>query len=1110
MKYIFHILIISALILGFADSASYMYEKARVKNVGYSSITTIGGSYGFSGAKLVENKLGSRLSSNNSTLGVVMESGIWSKLISGSSSGLVEKSAETGKSISKKTTGSTPSLKDEVKIGDNKSLEPLFRALSDQDRKVQKNAATVLKDLGWNTSEEDQTNSKQLASAASSKQANEMLVKGRTLASQGKLDEAVQAFDGALKADPENISAWYLKGTVLAWQGKGQDAYECYDRIATVKGGNSLNGVSILSGTALLQFDQMQPRKSGIFNSYIGGSVLDPYGRLPIIDSTIDTLVLCGGAPKTKGTSRIKVCPSGCDYTDFKSAIDAAMPGETLDVAEGIYSEDINITKSLWFRSAGKVEYKGIIQSNGFPVTFEGESGNSFAAVNLYPKSVEDEILGLKNPDHNVRFVSLMLLARENDSRAIEPMTALLYDDDKYVRVAAAEALLKAGISSQAERGVALYLTGKKEAGLEIIDKAVKQDSAASDAWFSKGFVLMLQKNHSESIDCYQKAIDLNQSFIEAWLKEGSLLKDLSRYDKALICYKKALGLRQNDPAIWHETGAVLLECGNLSGAWDCYDRALEMGSKDAALWSSEWMKKGDSFCKSGRYSQAVECYNASLRLNSKDPALWNSKGCALAAQGMYDEAVKCFLHSTALDPAYSPPWYNKGVVLRHMGRMDEALKCYDEAIRLSPAYPDIWSARGDVLEALGRNSEADADYAAAKKLNKKSDSGSQSISETRSKSRNIITERTEIEAERRSSMNSSQSAPVYSDPQIDDIIASWKSHLGNESKGGIGKTASKSLASQSTTPRCICNSSGDQSDPVLGGNDQVGYYVAWMDNRSVSPDIYLYSLALEKELPFAVGQYEDMYPDIDSDTITWISRNPLNKYAIEDYWSIWAFNMSNASAKELLLGICNVAPISLRDDYLTYTDMPVRSFGTMIYKKLLHGVETAPTIPPSGSNPRSGGDIVVFQSHRNFQGYKNDSWDIYIWKRGGSPVPLQSDGYDQINPSTDGHTVVWQDNRSGNWDIYAYDLNSSREMQITNNQANQTHPDVDNGIIIWQDDRNGSWDLYAHDLKAKKERAICTDVGNQTQPRIRTGRIVWTDDRSGDRDIYLCKSPAV
>ncbi|MDD4161247.1 MAG: tetratricopeptide repeat protein [Methanothrix sp.] len=723
MRKAIYLFIILVLLLGVADPANYIYEKASFKNAGYKNTELVVGSYGFSGAKLIESESDSRLSSNNSTLGVEMESGTWSKVVGGSLSRLVEETTESEKLGSKgKVEGSQVSSKTTEKIGDSKSLEPLFGALNDSNSRVQENAAAVLENLGWDTpAGKNEAGAKQPVSAASSIEAGKKLNKGRTFAAQGKLEEAVQAFDEVLQLDSENVSALYLKGTVLAWQGKGLEAYECYDKIASVKGGGSIIGAFIFGGTVLLQLDQTQPRKSGIFKSFVSGCVLDPYGRLPILNSTIGTLVLCGGAPKTEGSSRINVCSSGCAYPDFKTAIDAAMPGDTIDVAEGTYFEDINITKSLCFRSAGKgANYEGMISSNGFPVTFEGESDNSFAAVNLYPKDFQYEILGLKDPDSDVRFVSLMVLARENDFRAIEPMTVLLYDEDEHIRLAAAQALLKMGIRDQSDKGVALYLAGEKLAAQQSLDEAIKQKPADANVWFSKGFVLELQENYNESIKCYEKAIDLNQSFIEAWRREGSIFKNQVKYEKALNCYEKALSIRQNDAKIWQEKGAILLESDNLSGAWECFNRALHLGSNDTALWSNAWKEKGDSFCISGNYSRAVECYNASIRLYFENSATWNAKGCALAAQDKVAEAMECFLHSIAIDPMYSPPWYNKGVVLKHIGRIDEAIKCYDEAIRLAPAYPDTWKVRGDALESLDRISEAEDNYAAAKRLEAK------------------------------------------------------------------------------------------------------------------------------------------------------------------------------------------------------------------------------------------------------------------------------------------------------------------------------------------------------------------------------------------------------
>jgi beta propeller repeat protein len=82
--------------------------------------------------------------------------------------------------------------------------------------------------------------------------------------------------------------------------------------------------------------------------------------------------------------------------------------------------------------------------------------------------------------------------------------------------------------------------------------------------------------------------------------------------------------------------------------------------------------------------------------------------------------------------------------------------------------------------------------------------------------------------------------------------------------------------------------------------------------------------------------------------------------------------------------------------------------------------------------------------------------------------------------------------------------MNTSKEMQITRDLADQTNPDVENGVIVWQDDRSENWDIYVYDQNVQKEKAICTDAGNQTEPRIGTEKIVWTDDRNGDKDIYI------
>lgn len=86
---------------------------------------------------------------------------------------------------------------------------------------------------------------------------------------------------------------------------------------------------------------------------------------------------------------------------------------------------------------------------------------------------------------------------------------------------------------------------------------------------------------------------------------------------------------------------------------------------------------------------------------------------------------------------------------------------------------------------------------------------------------------------------------------------------------------------------------------------------------------------------------------------------------------------------------------------------------------------------------------------------------------RGETGVCVRSG--EQINPAilvTDNPIVVWQDNRNGNWDIYAYDFARQQEYPVCIAAGDQTNPRMGWGpanlIIVWQDNRNGNWDIYA------------------------------------------------
>jgi len=138
----------------------------------------------------------------------------------------------------------------------------------------------------------------------------------------------------------------------------------------------------------------------------------------------------------------------------------------------------------------------------------------------------------------------------------------------------------------------------------------------------------------------------------------------------------------------------------------------------------------------------------------------------------------------------------------------------------------------------------------------------------------------------------------------------------------------------------------------------------------------------------------------------------------------------------------------------------------------------------------------------------RDGNWDIFIkYLDSSDEVNLSDNPNDQRHPRTWQGKVVWEDNRNGNWDIYLYDIESGATSRITNDPFNQTNPDIYGSVIVWEDDRHGNSDIYMYDIEDGKEERITMDDPElqpfQTSPRIYDDTIIWLDNRFGEFNIF-------
>lgn len=150
--------------------------------------------------------------------------------------------------------------------------------------------------------------------------------------------------------------------------------------------------------------------------------------------------------------------------------------------------------------------------------------------------------------------------------------------------------------------------------------------------------------------------------------------------------------------------------------------------------------------------------------------------------------------------------------------------------------------------------------------------------------------------------------------------------------------------------------------------------------------------------------------------------------------------------------------------------------------------------------NPDVSGEVLVWQDSRSGR------WDIYM-KDLGSGAAAQPVAFleaDQVDPSVSGDMIVWADKRTGNWDIYAYSISGGGEIPVYTGSGDQTLPVVYGTRVAWQDNSAGNWNICMRDMTAVESVCITNHERDQMHPSISDQYIAWEDYRHGQPEIYL------
>ncbi len=148
-------------------------------------------------------------------------------------------------------------------------------------------------------------------------------------------------------------------------------------------------------------------------------------------------------------------------------------------------------------------------------------------------------------------------------------------------------------------------------------------------------------------------------------------------------------------------------------------------------------------------------------------------------------------------------------------------------------------------------------------------------------------------------------------------------------------------------------------------------------------------------------------------------------------------------------------------------------------------------------------------------------NWDVMVMDLATGDVrQVTQNAGAQLQPHTDGRSIVWEDFREdtsrdyyGYPEIYVYDLAAEKERPLTRGKGGHFQPRVDGDTVVWMDGRNNpktggargcencpenNWDIFGVSLSKNREFSVATEAVMENSPDVAGDRVVWVELRDG------------
>lgn len=334
--------------------------------------------------------------------------------------------------------------------------------------------------------------------------ATDLYHRGETFLELQRYDDALEAYERAIKLKPEYAEAWEGQGNALLELKRHEDALDAYDKAIQIQPSywQAWNG----RGKAL---DRLQ-RYGEAVNAFDAALKIKP-----------DSLEAWNG----RGNAQIELK----QYSEAIASFDEALKLQP-DYAPAWYRRGWALHNLRRYQEAVE-SYDKAIKSKPDSSTSWYQRGNALVNLERYSDAVEsyDKAVQLQPNFYRAWYSrgSALTNLGQHEQAVASFDQAVKFNPSDY--------------ESWYSRGWGLHQLGRYEEAIKSYNQAIKLQPNAYQPLYNLGNVFYNLKRYQDAIASYNRAIEKKPDHYETWYSRGNALVNLQRYQDAIKSYDKAL-----------------------------------------------------------------------------------------------------------------------------------------------------------------------------------------------------------------------------------------------------------------------------------------------------------------------------------------------------------------------------------------------------------------------------------------------------------------------------------------------------------------------------------------------------------------------------------------